>query len=83
MLYYLGWWWGGGGGGLVSLDLVIREVLVKLPRHQHQTSIALHLQPPSTTPSTHARPSLPVNPNPILNPPEEYKTGIHYTATMS
>ena len=29
---------------------------------------------------THARPSLPVNPNPKSTPAEEYRPGVHYTA---
>ena len=30
----------------------------------------------------HARPSLPVNPNPILTPPNLTVTAIHYTAAV-
>ena len=41
-----------------------------------------HHHHPCTAP-THARPSLPVNPKPILTPDEEYWTELHYIAATS
>ena len=35
---------------------------------------------PTTHAPTHARPSLPVIPDPNLTPPNIYGTGLHYTA---
>ena len=46
------------------------------------SNISSHHHHPCTAP-THARPSLPVNPKPILTPDEEYWTELHYIAATS